>query len=217
MQGKPPSLTFFLVFVDRIGAIVTQPAILNDYNALDFARIVFALTYANDKTLGMDNRLVVDRFTGKPSKITVGGQIFDVITQIFVSPLLFSRGTKVYIVSDADENLHVFKDSWTLSSHMASEIDVIKKISEIAKNSPDVSARFLALCPYFIAGEDGVDRTDLPRGYLPCKFQGRVRHWVVTGPIGDPITRYRSRVELLQAFIDIADRKYYCISIMAHK
>ncbi len=215
IQGKPPALTFFLVFVDRVGAVVTQPAILSDYNDLDFARIVYALSFADDRTLGMDTRMDIDRFTGKPSKITVGGQIFNIINPIFVSPLLFSRGTKVYIVSDSNAHLHVLKDSWTLSFHEASEIKIIEKISTIVRNDPNLSPRFVALCPYLVAGEDGVDCTDTPRGILPRKFQGRVRHWVVTGPLGDPITTYRSRVELLQAFIDIADRKYYRLSIMA--
>lgn len=77
----------------------------------------------------------------------------------------------------------------------------------------------LRLYPRFVAGENRVDDTDEPRGMLHSEAIGRIRRRIVTGPIGDPITSYRSRVECLQALIDVVDREYlifqtYCDSLL---
>lgn len=214
LKGKAPKIIYYLVFVDRVGAIVSQPAVLSDYDSLIFARIVFALCFGNDRLLGMDTRVTIERFSGKPMSVIVNNKTFRIITQIFSSPVVYSRGTRVYIVSDENDILHIFKDSWKLKSHTASEIDHISKISQIVKSTKGLSTRFRALCPRFVAGQNNLDCTDEPRGVLPSSHQGRLRCWAVTGPIGDPITSYRSRVELLQAFIDVAERKYFnCLSV----
>lgn len=211
LQGKAPNLSFYVIFVDRAGAIVTEVCSLTDFHALTFGRILYMLTFGNDLCLGMDPLVTFDRFTGKPLLVTVENRKFIIITEIFASPYLFSRGTRVYIVIDKEDGkFHILKDSWILSDHAASEIENIKKISHLAATTEHLSQRFRALCPRFVAGEDNIYTTDTPRGVLPSNTTSRIRRRIVTGPIGDPITSYRSRVEALQAFIDIAQRKYLC-------
>lgn len=208
LLGKAPDITFYFIYVDRVGAIITQPVLLVDFNSFNFARVIFALTFGNDSLLGMDIFVTFDRFTGKPQSVTVGGQNFRIITQIFVSPYLFSRGTRVYIVADDNGQFHILKDSWVLSDHTSSEIDNIKKISRMVETSPNLPPSFRALCPRFVAGDDKIYCTDDPRNQLSSLCVGRTRRRIVTGPIGDPITSYSSRVELLQSFIDITQRRF---------
>ncbi|KJA13936.1 hypothetical protein HYPSUDRAFT_150995 [Hypholoma sublateritium FD-334 SS-4] len=154
----------------------------------------------------MDPLVTFDRFTGKPLKVMVDGQEFTVITQIFASPYLFSRGTRVYIVADKGQKFHILKDSWVQSNHASSEVDNIQKISRMVEEAEGLTELFRALCPRFVAGDNDICSTDTPRDSLTSLCIGRTRRRIVSGPIGDPITSYRSRVELLQAFIDIANQ-----------
>ncbi|KJA22489.1 hypothetical protein HYPSUDRAFT_122095, partial [Hypholoma sublateritium FD-334 SS-4] len=148
--------------------------------------------------------VTIDRFNGNPLSVVVDGHTFTFITEIFNSPFLFSRGTRVFVVQDENEHYHILKDSWILVSHNVSEIENLKIISEKAQEE-DVDPRLRALLPRFIAGDDNVDQTSRNRDMLPVGHTHRQRRRIVTGPIGDPITSYCSRIECLQAFVDIAD------------
>ncbi|KAF9482353.1 hypothetical protein BDN70DRAFT_801610 [Pholiota conissans] len=165
--------------------------------------ILYALAFGNDKILGTDTRITIDRFTGDPKSVVVDKQTLKIITEIHASPFLFGRGTRAYIVKDAHGRYHIFKDSWAPKSpDTESEIDHIKKISSAAQGLPD---RFRILCPIFVAGEDNVDDTAKLRRLYKL-HNTRIRRRMVIGPIGDPITSYRSRVEFLQVMIDAVDQ-----------
>ncbi|KIJ90160.1 hypothetical protein K443DRAFT_47013, partial [Laccaria amethystina LaAM-08-1] len=150
--------------------------------------------------------VTINRSTGHPTEVLIDQQVFTIIQEVHSCPYLFGRGTRVYIVKDTRGHFHIFKDSWILATHESSEIDHIKKISSIAnaEGSTDNRSRFLR--PRFVAGEDSVNNTSEPRGFVTTRVPARIRRRIVTGPIGDPITSYRSRVECLQALIDIVDQ-----------
>lgn len=204
------TLSFYCVYIDRVGASSTVPLTFKGYGARDLARIIFALAHGKDELLGHDTSITIDRFNGNPLSVVVDGHTFTFITEIFDSPYLFSRGTRVFIVKDVNSKHHILKDSWIVATHNVSEIENLKIISARAQDD-DVDPRLRALLPRFIAGDDNVDETSVNRGYLPVKHTHRQRRRIITGPIGDPITSYCSRVECLQAFVDIADRKYSII------
>ncbi len=103
LLGKQPDITFFFVFIDRVGLVATVPVLLNDFNSFILARVVFALTFASDSVLGMDPLVTFDRFTGKPLTVMVEDKKFTVITQIFcISLSLQSRHS----------DLHCGRRSW---------------------------------------------------------------------------------------------------------
>ncbi|KAF9473244.1 hypothetical protein BDN70DRAFT_789678, partial [Pholiota conissans] len=149
--------------------------------------------------------VTIDRFTGDPQSVVVDGQEFTIITEVFISPYLFGRGTRVYVVRDRHGLFHILKDSWILSTHPDSEIQHIKAISD-AVQAADLSTRLQILCPRFVAGEDSVDNTEEARDLAAGMAPARIRRRIITGPIGDPITSFRSRVECLQALLDIVDQ-----------
>lgn len=206
--GKGPEMKFFLTLIDRAGAVSTKPCHIRGFNAMTLARILYAFTFGSNELLGMDTRVTIDCFTGNPLSVLIDTQRFKIITEIHASPFLFGRGTRVYIVEDKHGHFHILKDSWILSTHEGSEIDHIKRISSMAKTA-DLNDRIRTLCPRFVAGDNHVNDTDEPRGFLKAINPARIRRRIVTGPIGDPITSYRSRVECLQALIDVVDREYF--------
>jgi hypothetical protein len=212
--GKGDNMMFFFTLIDRAGAIHTKPAQLKGYDALTLACIIFAFTYGSEELLGIDTCVTINRLTGYPIEVLIDKQVFTIVQEIHSSPYLFGWGTRVYIVKDARGHFHIFKDSWIIATHESSEIDHIKKISSIAnaEGSTDNRSRFLR--PRFVAGENHVSNTSTPRGYAKILVPARIRRRIVTGPIGDPITSYRSRVECLQVFIDIVDRE--CLILLNH-
>lgn len=207
IYGKGIDMRYIFVLIDRVGVACTTPAVINGVSAASLARILFAFAFADDWVLGADIRVTIDRFTGNPMSVLVGNEEFTIITEIYVSPYVFGRGTRVYIVEDRYGRHHILKDSWILSSHFGSEIEFIKKISDTAQNG-GLSERTQVLSPRFVAGDGHVSNTDEGRTLLTSKHTARIRRRIVTGPIGDPITTYRSRVECLQAMVDVIDREY---------
>lgn len=221
------------MLVDRGGAVATEPTDIKGFDAHLLARIIYAFIFGSDKLLGMDPNVEIDHVTGAPMRIRVDTQWFTVLKAIHISPVLCSRGTRVYIVKDEDKKqYHMLKDSWVLHSHAQenSEIQHLSHISAQAKtkllleltkdqgfshsakekmSSDSVKAlRSYLLRPRYIAGDENVADTNTPRhDGTWVQVYPRVRRRAVYGPIGDPITSYRSRVECLQAFIDIVDGK----------
>lgn len=211
LWGPGESMQFSVIVVDRAGAICTEPQPIGSYGAIHFSRVVYALTFGDSQLLGADPKVIINPLTGDPQVVMVDGQQFTIITKISASPHLFGRGTRVYIVKDQRGRFHILKDSWILASHDFPEIDYIKNISSKVQ-SEGLDDRSKYLSPRFVAGENHVNDTNEPKG-LCRNGIARIRRRIVTGPIGDPITTYRSRVECLQALIDVVDRELLLFQI----
>ena len=209
--GKPGNLKYLCFFVDRSGGVSTELLELKGYGSLAFARLLVSMCYGSDELFGYDPKISINCFTGVPFSVVVGTQTFFFVSEVFNSPFLFGRGTKVFIVkSEANGSYYILKDSWSSTAYNVNEIDNLSKICEAAKKE-GVDLRIRALLPMLIAGDDHVANTSTNRGILACTDEERQRRRFVTGPIGDPITSFCSRAECIQAFIDIADRKYSLI------
>lgn len=218
--GKPGNLKYLCFFVDRSGGVSTELLELKGYGSLAFARLLVSMCYGSDELFGYDSKITINRFTGVPISVVVEGKTFHFVTEMFNSPFLFGRGTKVYTVKDKAGVYYVLKDSWVVTAYNVSEVDNLLKISKAAEEE-GVDPRIRALLPKLFAGDDNVANTSVNRGILALPTDAvRQRRRFVTGPIGDPITSFCSRAECIQAFIDIADRKYsviyYICSIAKH-
>jgi hypothetical protein len=199
-HGDGDKLQFFVVLVDRAGVQYTDSHRIAGFNGLDFGRILFGLAYAHPEVIGVDTKMTIDRLSGKVTSIIVDNQAFDIIVQIHSSPILFGRGTRVFIVRDANGALHILKDSWILASHTTSEITHLKTIQQAIKDCDN--ARLQHLHPRIIAGEDLIDDTNTVRNASSQRPPIRIRRRIVTGPIGEPITSFRSRREFIQVMLD---------------
>ena len=237
LYGKKGNEKYFFTLIDRGGALSTRPEALAGNDGLIFCRILFALAFGSNKLLGIDPDVETDPITGAAVSVLVDHQRFQIVKEIYIAPFLSSRGTRTYIVKDQNGRFHVLKDSWPQMGHAADnpEIEHLKTISAKAReklasviaeamttsnsgkgkekmtDDPIVSAiRSYLLTPKFIAGDEHVFDTNIPRrgGLVQTAGYPRIRRRVVEGPICNPITSYRSRVECIQAFIDIADRKF---------
>jgi hypothetical protein len=61
--------------------------------------------------------------------------------------------------------------------------------------------------PRFVVGEEIGDSTNTRRGRLTDMPPERLHRRAVTGPVGDPLTSFRSREEFLKVLLDCVDCK----------
>jgi len=207
-RGAGESVEYCFMMVDRAGVCLTGWTNIAGYEGLNLARIIFALSYARPELLGIDPSMTIDLFSGDVTKIQVRNQEFKVIKHIYSSLVLIGRGTHVFLVQDKNGKFHILKDAWLITSHGISEIDTLSSISDTLKNDTSAAAkRYQSMHPRFIVGEEMGDSTDERRGRLANKPPERLHRRVVTGPVGDPLTSFRSREEFVQVLLDCVDCK----------
>jgi hypothetical protein len=208
LRGTGDSAEFCFMLVDRAGVCLTNWALIAGYEAISLVRIVFGLSYARPKFLGMDTSMTVDLFSGNVTKIEVENQEFSVIKHIYSSLILFGRGTHVFLVKDKEGKHHILKDAWLLADHGISEIDILSSISSTLKDDPSKDAqKYRSLHPRFVVGEEIGDSSNMRRGRLTNMPPERLHRRVVTGPIGDPLMSFRSREEFIKVLLDCVDCK----------
>jgi len=208
LRGTGGRAEFCFVLVDRAGACLTNWAPIAGYEAINFARIVFGLSYANPEFLGIDTSMTVDFFSGDVTKIKVEDQEFKVIKHIHSSLILLGRGTHVFLVQDKEQKFHILKDAWLLSDHGISEITILSSISNTLKNDPGADAqKYRSMHPRFVVGEEIGDSTNARRGRLTKMPPERLHRRAVTGPVGDSLTSFRSREEFVKVLLDCVDCK----------
>ncbi|KAF8968353.1 hypothetical protein BDZ97DRAFT_1655208 [Flammula alnicola] len=145
----------------------------------------------------------MDILSGNVTSIRAGDQEFDVVKHIHSSLVLFGRGTHVFIVRAKDGRCHILKDAWLLVDHGISEITILSQINDILNNDSSEDAQaYRSMHPRFIVGQELGDSTRARRGRLTDTPPDRVHRRVVTGPVGDPLTSFRSRVEFVKVILD---------------
>lgn len=217
--GKPGSLKFVFVVVDRCSLIHTLPSPLTSTNVFTFLKIIFAFCFALPECLGWDPTMKINPLTKEVTSITVTGyesgstdlatRTFTIVRLLHSSPVLYSRGTRVWIVMDEQGSFYVLKDSWILGDRKTSEIEFVKHIDQTIKDDEE-GYLYQYICPTYCIGQETVWCTDTIRLHI-LKSSTRNQRRMVTGPIGDPITSFRSKKEFVTAFLDIINGMSFLI------
>jgi hypothetical protein len=120
---------------------------------------------------------------------------------IYTLESLLGRGTNVWIVTRDDKSF-VLKDSWVLRDLVESEVTHLKAMVGHDK--------IKLLVPTFVGGGDvkingSSDSTANYRGpgLIGRPHNQRVHRRTVTGPVGIPLTRFRSKKEFVNALMHI--------------
>ncbi|KJA19066.1 hypothetical protein HYPSUDRAFT_141276 [Hypholoma sublateritium FD-334 SS-4] len=157
--------------------------------------------------------MTIDKKTGIVTHITVIGEtptsdgkpvkrVFKVVRPLHATPQISGRATRVWLVC-RDDRFYILKDSWPLESTPFSEIIHLLKINRSIKKDPAMYAKLKHTYPIFVVGQELGDGTALRRIELPNKPFPRVHRRIVTKPICDPITSFRSKHELCSVLLDI--------------
>ncbi|KJA15159.1 hypothetical protein HYPSUDRAFT_208087 [Hypholoma sublateritium FD-334 SS-4] len=221
IYGEPTKLEYTFFVVDRAGVTQTSPSMpINSYAIFLFMRIIFAICFAKPESIGWDPLVEIHPDTYEPTRVTiletlkstdankpsttVVRRTYDIVKLIHRSPILFGRGTRVWIVKDEEGQFLVLKDSWIHEASTTSEITLLQKINK-AINDETTGYLFKNNLPSFVSGQECVCSTDTVRGLLTNKPAKRHRRRIVMRIIGDHVTSFRSKTEFVAVFLDLVN------------
>jgi hypothetical protein len=170
-----------------------------------FLTILAFFMFGNDTDIGLHSHFIHDPKTDRSVAVNVDDQHYELEECIYMVESLVGRGTNVWVVSQNNQSF-VLKDSWVLENLIESEIAHLHAMLGHDKIS--------LLVPTFIAGGDveinGI--TDSTANYHGSDLLGRpcnqrIHRRVVTGPVGMPLTRFRTKKEFINVMIGVVTGK----------
>jgi Fungal protein kinase len=194
---------YLLTLSDREGQIRFQGTSLtheNRDNVSTFLRIICYLMFGLLSDIGLDPQFVSDPLTGTLTAVKVDDRHFEIHQRLYTLENMLGRGTKVWVVSSNNAR-YILKDSWVQKNHGSSEVTHLKAM--LGHKS------IQGLVPTIICGGDvridgRNDWTGSYRGNVLGRPRGRrIHRRIVTTPIGEPITTFRSKKEFISALMDI--------------
>ena len=166
--------------------------------------------FGEDSDIGLDPNFEFDNF-GKLLAITVDEKRFVVEKMVYELSCIVGRATRVWVVK-CDNKHYALKDSWIQEHLVDSEVGILQKMTQ-SMSSLDKIKDFI---PQFVCGGEitfngildctGHYRKDL-RGWPESQ---RIHRRIVSSPIGEPITAFRSKKEFIKAIISILEGALLC-------
>ncbi|KAG6823254.1 hypothetical protein H0H92_010853, partial [Tricholoma furcatifolium] len=211
--GPSHSFEWTLTLVDRTGIVRTARHDAFKHNGITLLRVLFGLAFGSDELIGLDPTIKLDAMSGIPVAIDVTTdsgptRTFSVVRLIHNADSLMSRGTRVWIVSERNR-FYALKDAWA-SEGTVSEALHLKHLQKVYENHLDAAtkAKVEHTFPRLVLHQEWPeDDTGKRRFLLNGNFTIREHRRIVTGPVGDPITSFCSKVEFLSCIKNIVERE----------
>jgi hypothetical protein len=210
--------SFTLTAIDRASLVYSETLKVVE-NPCILLQIIVGLMFGRPSDIGYDETIECGE-DGKAISIMVGGKKYKVEEELFRSEALRGRATRCWRVSRSEGGIleeFVVKDSWVDTRRTQSEIVTLQRI------------HMEGICdgkgiPRLIHGEDVhvptgafnfiVDSTARRRvAQTDEQVEERVHRRLLMGPVGIRITNFRSRKELIRAFIDVVESKCHLFII----
>lgn len=211
--GPPSDPKWMLVFVDRAGVVKTGTFNFHGSDGLTLSKVLGALILGTPSSIGIDESMAIDEKTGMVTHITVTGetlmddktqatQVFRVVRLLHTASQLSGRATRVWLVEN-NNSYFVLKDSWPLQSNPFSEIRHLRKINLTILGDPSASIKLKHTYPLYVIGQEFKEGTEGRRKELFQKPLPRVHRRIVTKPVGDALTSFRSKFEFCSVLCDV--------------
>lgn len=200
-----PSLAFnrdhaFFYVCDRAGVVYSKTLkLVNNKCKNELLRLIAGFAFGPEHLLGYDPTM--KRSGNKITTITVKEEEYTVDKRLFTSVTMRGRATQCWTVCSKDGKRYILKDSWIDIRRQLNEIAILKEISDVA-NVPTLIEGWDVQLP------DGtMDTTNLRR---PNGQSGeeRIHRRLLIMEVGEPLGTFRSKKELIGAFIDVVKGKH---------
>ncbi len=224
--GAEESAKWHLVHVDRSGVKSSNAMDLTGFGGLTLLRALYYLCVAPPRFIGIDETMEICELTGLVTHISVTGPTptdtpdsppttlkFKVVRLIHAPSQISGRATRVWIVS-LDLEFYVLKDSWPRDSIPFSEIVHLLKIHKTIQSDKRMREILERSYPVFVIGQEFSDsntqiiREGFPLYRYDVEQETRVHRRIVTKPVGDPLTSFRSKLELCNVLCDVVTCMY---------
>lgn len=197
--GPPEKMRWYLVLMNRFGSISTASMPMDGIGGITLTRLMVVLMYGPLELIGLDSTVGTDRNTGAVNTLCVNDRKYTVIRHIFSDRRLVGKGTQVWIVQEPGSNdLTEWKDSWVPANRETSEVDILKRI-----NGHPQFKDFACHLPTLVWSAEALDSTAQRRRGLADKPPLRDLVRILTTPVGDPITSFCSKRELITVIKDV--------------
>jgi len=196
---------FSITVTDRAGQIRVNTIDLlgsSDRNSLLFLSVLAFLMFGSPEDIGLNPSFEINPSNGRVVAIKCENHRFEVVKRIHVLRSLFGRGTQVWIVTYKGIK-YVLKDSWVREDRIRNKVAHLSRMKDHSKELED-------RVPTLICGGDVVidGIIDSTRHYRSARCSHRIHRRIVTSPVGDPITSFKSKKEFIKAMISIIESKW---------
>jgi hypothetical protein len=194
---------FSITVTDRAGRIrINKIDLMGDSveNGLLLLSILAFLMFGSSADIGLDPHFEINPLNSQVTAIQCESRRFEVVERIHTLPLLFGRGTQVWIVAHQGTK-YVLKDSWVREDCVHNEVVYLRKMVPFK----DLDDRVPTL---FCGGEVIINgREDSTRHYRSAHSSHRIHRRTVTSPVGESIISFKSKKEFIGVLISVIESK----------
>jgi hypothetical protein len=191
---------FSVTVTDRVGQIrvANMDLMESAENGLLLLSILAFLMFGSPEDIGLDPHFETNLLNGHIVAVECENRRFEVLKRIHALPTLFGRGTQVWIVAHKGIR-YIMKDSWVREDRTNNELAHLRKMLSHKELKDRV--------PTLICGGDVVvgGFKDSTKHYRIARWDHRIHRRIVTSPVGDPITSFKTKKEFIRVLIDIIE------------
>jgi hypothetical protein len=176
------------------------------YHALNFIRIIVALMFGDDETIGFDSTVEMDA-QGEIKKIRAGDTNYSVHSTIHVVRGIVGRSTRVWsafrVLENGEREAVIIKDGWIQEGRADAEkenLEIVQDIRGVPKLIWGGSVQ-----AHLPAGNNQLndDTTLFIRNLFSDRRGFRIHRRLVLSPVGENLSTFASLGELVAALRDV--------------
>ena len=196
-------IQFSVTVMDRVGQISVAKIDLMESsvdNGLVLLSILAFLMFGTPEDVGLDPQFEINSLNGHIVAVECENRRFKVLKRIHALPTLFGRGTQVWIVVHNGIR-YIMKDSWVLEDRNNNEVRHLRRMA----THKELEGRV----PTLICGGDVVINgfKDSTQRYQSGSCTHRIHRRIVTSPIGESITSFKTKKEFIRVLMNIIESK----------
>jgi hypothetical protein len=156
--------------------------------------------FGSPEDVGLDPHFEINPLNGRIIALECGNRRFKVLQRIHALPTLFGRGTQVWIVAQNGIR-YIMKDSWDREDRYNNEVRHLRRMT----THMELQGR----APTLICGGDVVINgfKDSTQRYRSMDCTHRIHRRIVTSPIGESITSFKTKKEFIRVLMSIIESK----------
>jgi len=200
---KAEDVKFSITITDRAGRIRVNNIDLlahSTENGLLLLYVLAFLMFGSPEDIGLDPHFEINPLDGQVTAIKCENRRFEVVRRVHALTPLCGRGTQVWVVVH-DGVTYILKDFWVHEDSTHNEIAHLRKMKDHKELEGHV--------PTLIYGGDVVINgvKDSMQRYRSARCTHHVHRRIVTSTVGQPITSFKSKKELIKVIMDIVESK----------
>jgi Fungal protein kinase len=189
--------TFRFCVFDRSGGVQSIAYNINA-DSTTFIRLIVGLCFAEDEVIGYDPSMTQDS-TNSISAMRLNDVEYKAKKQLIATQSLRGRATHVWIAENPAKVSCIIKDCWIAAKRNQNEIAVLKEIKALRGVPKIIDGELVQ----FHGKDDSTGWLRQEFNFTDLRFHLRI----AMSPIGIPLSKFKSKKELIGIFMDVLKSK----------